>query len=107
MKNIKMIFFDVDGTLIPLDKEDISDKSVFALKKLQENGIKICVATGRSPFQLPKFRGLSFDIYLNFNGSLIFNESEDIFKNPLSKKDIYRLIENSKDMDKPMGQMLI
>lgn len=103
MKNIKVIFFDIDGTLIPLDKENISDKSVFALNKLKENGIKICVATGRSPFQLPKFRGISFDIYLNFNGSLIFNEKEDIFKNPLSKKDIYRLIENSKDMDKPLA----
>ena len=86
MKNIKMIFFDVDGTLVPLDKDDISDKSVFALNKLQENGIKICVATGRAPIQLPKFRGINFDVYLNFNGSLVFNEIEDIFKNPLQKR---------------------
>ena len=39
-----MVFFDIDGTLVPLDKDDISEKSVFALNKLQENGIKICVA---------------------------------------------------------------
>lgn len=88
MKDIKIVFFDIDGTLVPLDKDDISEKSVFALNKLKENGIKICVATGRAPIQLPKFRGIDFDVYLNFNGSLVFNENEDIFKNPLSKKDI-------------------
>ena len=103
MKNIKMIFFDVDGTLVPIDKDDISDKSVFALNKLQENGIKICVATGRAPIQLPKFRGINFDVYLNFNGSLVFNEIEDIFKNPLSKKNIFTLLENGKAMDKPLA----
>ena len=80
MKNIKIVFFDIDGTLVPLDKDDISEKSVFALNKLQENGIKICVATGRAPIQLPKFRGINFDVYLNFNGSLVFNEKEDIDK---------------------------
>ena len=63
MKNIKMIFFDIDGTLIPFKKKDISDKLVFALEKLKERGIKICLATGRSPFQLPKFKGISFDVY--------------------------------------------
>ena len=103
MKKIKMVFFDIDGTLVSLDKDDISEKSAFALKKLKENGIKICVATGRSPTQLPSFCGINFDAYLNFNGSLIFNNKEDIFKNPLSKDDIYTLMKNAKDMDKPMA----
>ena len=103
MKNLKMVFFDIDGTLISLDKDDISEKSAIALKKLKENGIKICVATGRSPIQLPSFRGINFDLYLNFNGSLIFNDREDIFKNPISKDDIFTLLENAKAMDKPMA----
>lgn len=103
MKNIKIVFFDVDGTLVSLDKNDISEKSVYALNKLKENGIKICVATGRAPIQLSKFRGIDFDIYLSFNGSLVFNENEDIFKNPLSKKDIFTLLENGKTMNKPLA----
>ena len=103
MKNVKMVFFDIDGTLVPLDKDDISEKSVYALNKLKEKGIKICIATGRAPIQLPKFRGIDFDIYLNFNGSLVFNENEDIYKNPLSKKDVFTLLENGKSMDKPLA----
>ena len=97
MKKIKMVFFDIDGTMISLDKEGISEKTALSLRKLKENGIKICVATGRSPIQLPDFSGISFDAYLSFNGSLIFNDKEDIFKNPLSKDDIFTLMENAKD----------
>lgn len=103
MRKIKMVFFDIDGTMISLDKEGISEKTALSLRKLKENGIKICVATGRSPIQLPDFSGISFDAYLSFNGSLIFNDKEDIFKNPLSKDDIFTLMENAKAMDKPMA----
>ena len=103
MENVKMIFFDIDGTLIPFKKKDISDKLVFALEKLKERGIKICLATGRSPFQLPKFKGISFDVYLNFNGSLTYNKNEDIFKVPLLKDDIYKLLYNAKNINKPFA----
>lgn len=40
MKNIKIVFFDIDGTLVPLDKDDILDKSVFALNKLKKMELK-------------------------------------------------------------------
>lgn len=103
MKNIKIVFFDIDGTLVSLDKNDISEKSAFALNKLKEKGIKICIATGRAPIQIPKFRGIDSDIYLSFNGSLVFNKKEDIFKNPLSKNDIFTLLENGKAMNKPLA----
>ena len=38
MKDIKIIFFDIDGTLIAMDKDTISDKTLEALKRLQANG---------------------------------------------------------------------
>ena len=47
MKDIKIIFFDIDGTLIAMDKDTISDKTLEALKRLQANGIKLCLATGK------------------------------------------------------------
>jgi trehalose-6-phosphatase len=57
---IKIIFFDIDGTLLDFRKEQLSAKTVEALQRLKENGIKICIATGRSPFCLPKFEGVEF-----------------------------------------------
>ena len=36
MKGIKIIFFDIDGTLIAMDQDTISEKTLEALKRLQE-----------------------------------------------------------------------
>ena len=49
MKDIKIIFFDIDGTLIAMDQDTISEKTLEALKRLQEKGVKLCLATGRGP----------------------------------------------------------
>ena len=45
MKDIKIIFFDIDGTLIAMDQDTISEKTLEALKRLQEKGVKLCLAT--------------------------------------------------------------
>ena len=37
MKDIKIIFFDIDGTLIAMDQDTISEKTLEALKRLQAN----------------------------------------------------------------------
>ena len=41
MKDIKIIFFDIDGTLIAMDQDTISEKTLEALKRLQEKGVSI------------------------------------------------------------------
>ena len=37
---IKIAFFDIDGTLIDMNKKKITEKMLETLKKLKENGIK-------------------------------------------------------------------
>ena len=49
MNNIKIIFFDIDGTLIDMNKKQISAKMLETLIRLREKNIKICLATGRTP----------------------------------------------------------
>ena len=63
-----IIFFDIDGTLLDFGKKDLSPNTREALLKLRENGIRICIATGRSPLALPKFAGVEFDAYLAYYG---------------------------------------
>ena len=67
MTKPKIIFFDIDGTLVPL-KEGIRPRTVEALQKLRQNGIKLCIATGRAPMEVPKFEGVTFDAFLTYNG---------------------------------------
>ena len=106
MSSIKIAFFDIDGTLIDSKKKKkITENTKKALNKLQENGIKICIATGRPPVEVPDFEseGVKFDAFLTFNGSYCFNDKEDILKNPLDKDDIEQIIENGKQLGHPIG----
>ena len=47
MNSIKIIFFDIDGTLIDMRTKRISEKMLETLIRLKENGIILCIATGR------------------------------------------------------------
>ncbi|XOS90554.1 HAD hydrolase family protein [Brevibacillus laterosporus] len=51
----KVIFFDMDGTLLNEQKQ-IPEDAREALRQLQESGIHTVIATGRSPFMFVNSR---------------------------------------------------
>ena len=55
MHKPRIIFFDIDGTLIDMEKKRITERTLDALRRLQQNGILLAIATGRSPLIVPKF----------------------------------------------------
>ena len=71
---IKIAFFDIDGTLIEMERKEISEKMLETLKDLQKNDVKICIATGRAPMAIPKFEGVEFDAFLAYNGSYCYDK---------------------------------
>ena len=97
---IKILFFDIDGTLLEFGKKKMHQELVDALNKVKKKGIKIILATGRPPFVVPKFHGIEFDGVLSFNGSYCFTPNELIYKNPMDKKDIETFVENAKRLNK-------
>lgn len=103
MENVKIIFFDIDGTLIDMNRKKISDKMLNTLKGLKKQGILLCLATGRSPIALPHFQGIDFDACLTFNGSYCFNRVESIHENPIPQKDIKQIIENTRSLSRPVA----
>lgn len=103
MKDVKIIFFDVDGTLIDMEKKQISEKMLATLRALKEQNIVLCIATGRSPIALPQFENLTFDAFLTFNGSYCFNQKESIYKNPIPQKDVAQVVENAKALNRPVA----
>ena len=94
MKDIKIIFFDIDGTLIAMDQDTISEKTLEALKRLQEKGVKLCLATGRGPMLIPHFEGVEFDAFLTYNGSYCYDHEGTLYSNCIPSKDIERIIKN-------------
>lgn len=103
MNQIKIAFFDIDGTLIDMNKKKISEKMIYTLQQLKENGIIICIATGRSPMALPKFEGITFDAYLTFNGSYCYNTKESMYSNSISSEDVETILNNAKKMHRPVS----
>jgi len=103
MKDVKIIFFDIDGTLIDMNRKQISSKMLDTLRALKKQNILLCIATGRSPIALPHFEDVNFDAFLTFNGSYCYNQKESIYENPIPQKDIKQIIENSQTLGRPVA----
>ena len=103
MAQIKIIFFDIDGTLVDPATRQIPESTKEALRKLREQGILLCVATGRPPASLPDFEGLHFDVFSTFNGSLCYTDTQTIYANPISQKDVDQLLKNAAALGRPVS----
>ena len=102
MSGIKIAFFDVDGTLLPLGVKEPSDKTIYTLKELQKNGVILCMATGRGVLARPKLKGIHFDAYITFNGSYCFTDEEMIHSCPIPKSDVLQILDNTRKMGRAM-----
>lgn len=99
---IKIAFFDIDGTLIDMESKQITEKMLETLRRLQENDIKICLATGRSPLGLPKIDGITFDAYLTYNASYCYSGDTEIFSNSIAPEDVLQVIQNAAEIHRPV-----
>lgn len=89
MHKPKIIFFDIDGTLIDMEKKQVTPRMLDTLHKLQANGIRLAIATGRSPMTVPlkDFPGVQFDTLLTFNGSYCYDKEQVLYASPIPTED--------------------
>ncbi|WP_017753553.1 Cof-type HAD-IIB family hydrolase [Calidifontibacillus oryziterrae] len=97
MSRQKIVFFDIDGTLLGGDGK-IRKSTKEALQKLKENNIMVAIATGRAPFMFKHIRReLNIDTFVSFNGQYVVLESEIIFERQLEQKSLMELVQFSKE----------
>ncbi len=79
--DIRVIFFDIDGTLLSEATGNVPESTVRALRAVQEKGIKIVVATGRDFGEVKKLpvMALNFDGFLTLNGNICLDKDEKMF----------------------------
>ncbi|MGE7602234.1 Cof-type HAD-IIB family hydrolase [Peribacillus sp. NPDC097675] len=88
---MKIVFFDIDGTLLDHDKK-LPASTKKAVKQLQESGVFVAIATGRAPFMFEDLREeLGIDTFVSFNGQYVVFEGKVIYKNPLDQSEVRRL----------------
>ena len=79
--DIKVIFFDIDGTLLSHSTGKVPQSTIEAIRKLQDKGIKAVVATGRDITEMKKLplEEIDFDGYLTLNGNICLDKDEKMF----------------------------
>ena len=103
MNPVRIIFFDIDGTLVDSATGRIPPKTYEALHRLRGNGILLCIATGRSPAVVPNFGDFHFDAFCTFNGSLCYAGETIIHSDPLSPEDVAKVLENASAIGRPVS----
>ena len=78
---IKIVFFDIDGTLIPFDTGELPASTKDSLDALRKNGIYTVLATGKSLSQLRKMKVMEaeFDGFITLNGQLIYDSDMNVY----------------------------
>lgn len=101
----KVVFFDIDGTLLDHEKE-VPTSTKESIEELQDNGTYTAIATGRAPFMYPLLRQeLSIESFVSFNGQYVVFEGEEIYTNPLDKEELTRLVNVSGQKNHPLVYM--
>lgn len=92
---IKLFAFDLDGTLLD-NNSNLSESSIEAIKKLDEAGIKVVLASGRV-FPSIKYHQKKLGIrgpIVSTNGSLISLDGKEVYKSyPLDDEVLISLYE--------------
>ncbi|MBO5953929.1 MAG: Cof-type HAD-IIB family hydrolase [Oscillospiraceae bacterium] len=103
MDPVKIVFFDIDGTLVDPATGRIPEKTYTAVDRLHKKGVLICLATGRPSASLPDLQGLHVDGFCAFNGALCYTENEIIHSDPLSPNHVEKILENAAAIGRPVS----
>ena len=90
-KDIRIIFFDIDGTLISFKTGKVPESTIKAIRKVQEKGIKVVVATGRHMIEMNRLplKEIDFDGYLLLTGNLCLDKNKEMFAgNEINENDM-------------------
>lgn len=91
----KLIAIDLDGTMLN-SKGDITEENKQAIKKAQENGIEVIIASGRSKDSVMNFANeINSNKYLIAgNGALAYDiqKNKDIYDKSIKKKDVLKIL---------------
>lgn len=88
----KVIFFDIDGTLITEDTQIIPESTILSLKKAKDNGHLLFINTGRTYCSIPnKINDLNFDGYICGCGTQIHYNDNVILEKDINQKKCFEI----------------
>lgn len=106
MKDIKLLVFDIDGTLVDRSKQTVEDSAVLAINEAREKGYHVLVATGRSFFFIHDDvrKRINTEYYVTVNGACLNDNKGDLLMTyGFSKDTLYKLIDYCEENNYPLG----
>lgn len=93
--NTKIIFFDIDGTILSHRNFQISDSTLEAIRQARENGHLTFINTGRTPAELnDEIKSLGFNGYVCGCGTYIYYGSKVLFHNVIDTSTSRMMIQD-------------
>ncbi|MDK8179676.1 HAD hydrolase family protein [Paenibacillus sp. UMB4589-SE434] len=91
---IKIVFFDLDGTIVDNQTDQVPISTIQSIKALHSKGIQVVLATGRSYFFTKSVgRLLKVQNFINCSGSYVRLGHEEVYKDPISQNDFDHLVQ--------------
>lgn len=89
----KVVFFDVDGTLLSEIDRSMHESTKEAIQRLIDKGIHVVVTTGRPYSLCSQFKELGINTFISANGAHIKCEETVIHKSVLSSEIVHDISE--------------
>ena len=93
--NIKIVFTDIDNTLLSHYSKRVPPSAIVAVRKLQEKGIKVFLCSGRNYYLICKSGVLSAvtpDGLVTMNGSNAIIENNIIYRYPIPSEVVDKMV---------------
>ena len=105
MEQIKAVFFDIDGTLVPIGAGGVPADTRAAIEAVRSKGVKVFVCTGRHIVWVDNLGDMEFDGYVTVNGGmcLLGDRKTCIYRHNIDPGDIKRLASLSRDCETPVA----
>lgn len=82
----KIVFFDVDGTLVNYEDGRMQKSARIAIQQLKNKGIHIVAATGRPLSMCQDLRNVGIETFITANGAYVKHQDQVIHKIPVAKE---------------------
>ncbi|MBD5238007.1 MAG: HAD family phosphatase [Bacteroidales bacterium] len=103
-KEIKALFFDIDGTLVPYGTGHIPEEVAEAIAEVRRRGVKVFISTGRHLAWINNLGDTEFDGFVTVNGGMCLgsDRKECIYRRCIPAEELQRLEEFSRRSDIPL-----
>ena len=100
--NKKIIFFDVDGTLVDVRpaREYVPESTIKAVRETRKKGNLCFLCTGRSLAEIyPHILDIGFDGIIGAGGGFVTIGDEMLYHKKVSNKDVHRVVDFFEEND--------